>query len=74
MSWWQNPIMLDERASETIYKDKKPDREREKKQGTEWSKASQKHEYLKIFLEISPVQKEVPSSHKLHISTRTFLD
>ena len=53
--------MLDEIEWKTLHKDK-GDQYRKK---TEWSKASQKYNNPQNLLDIHPMQKEVPPSHKL---------
>ena len=58
--------MLDKVASNPVDKDKEGDQKNKKNENTEWNKGIKKHKDLQIFLKISPVQKEVLSSHKLH--------
>ena len=58
--------MLDKVASKPVDKDKEGDQKNKNNEDTKWSKGIKKHKDLQVFLEITPMQKEVLSSHKLH--------
>ena len=58
--------MLNELVSKTLEKEEYGDQYRKEKEDIKWSKSSRKHnKNTQSSLDISPVQKEVPSLHKL---------